>query len=165
MAGKKLNEQLECGVIVNTHGVKGEVKISPWCDSPEYLLHFNRLFIDGAAHVVLSSRVHKEMVIARLEGVDNVNDAMTLKNRVVSVAREDAPLPDGGYFLSDAIGIEVYDRDNGLVGTLTDFLELPAGRIFVVKGKTEHLIPDVPDFILNVDIAAGRMTVSLIDGM
>lgn len=165
MAGRKLSDFLECGEIVNTHGVRGEVKISPWCDTPGFLLKFKKLYIDGREMKVTSSRVQKEMLLVHFEGIDDINAAMLLKGRTVMIARSDASLPSGSYFLSDAIGIDVYDCRLGYIGKLVDFLELPANRVFVVKGETEHLIPDVPEFIREVDIDAGKMTVSLIDGM
>ena len=165
MTGKTLSEYLECGEIVNTHGVRGEVKISPWCDSPGFLLGFRRLFADGREYKLLSARIQKDMVIARLEGIDDINQAMLLKGKTVCIARADASLPDGSYFLSDAIGIDVYNADGSFIGKLTDFIELPGNRVFVVSGETEHLIPDVSEFIRNVDIEGGRMTVALIDGM
>ena len=165
MSGRILSENLECGEIVNTHGIKGEVKISPWCDSPEFLLGFKRLFVDGREYKLAAARVQKDMVIAHLGGIDDINQAMLFKGKTVSIARADASLPEGSYFISDAIGIDVYDSDGTFVGKLTDFMELPGNRVFVVTGETEHLIPDVPEFIRSVDIEGGRMTVALIDGM
>ena len=80
-------EFLEAGKIVNTHGVRGEVKIQPWADSAEFLRDFHTLYLDGAPVRVLRSRVHKNMLIAALEGVDTVDAAMVLKNKVLSIRR------------------------------------------------------------------------------
>ncbi|MBR5708107.1 MAG: 16S rRNA processing protein RimM [Oscillospiraceae bacterium] len=165
MAIRKLSEYLECGEIVNTHGIKGEVKISPWCDSPAFLSRFRRFFVDGREIKVVSTRVQGQMLFARLDGIDDINAAMTLKGKKLFIARDDAKLEDGAYFLSDIIGAEVRDEEIGVVGMLEDFLELPAGRVFVVRGETEHLIPDVPEFVRKVDVEAGVVTVKLIEGM
>ena len=165
MAGRKLSEYLECGEIVNTHGIKGEVKISPWCDSPAFLAGIGRYFVEGKEYKVLSTRIGGEMLFARLEGVDDINAAMLLKGKKLYIKRSDAPLEEGAYFLSDALGADVVDERLGPVGTLVDFLELPGGRVFVVRGEREHLIPDVPEFVKKVDIEAGVIRVAMIDGM
>ena len=86
---------LEAGKIVNTHGVRGEVRIQPWADDAAFLLGFRTFYIDGAPVHVAHSRVHKGMLVAKFADYDDVNAAMTLKNRVVSIARADVTLPDG----------------------------------------------------------------------
>ena len=98
---------LEAGKIVNTHGVRGEVRIQPWEDDAAFLLGFRTFYIDGAPVPVAHSRVHKGMLVVKFQGVDDVNAAMTLKNRVVSIARADVTLPDGQYFQQDLLGIAV----------------------------------------------------------
>lgn len=98
---------LEAGKIVNTHGVRGEVRIQPWADDAAFLLGFRTFYIDGAPVHVAHSRVHKGMLVAKFADYDDVNAAMTLKNRVVSIARADVTLPDGQYFQQDLIGIAV----------------------------------------------------------
>ena len=81
------NQFLEAGQIVNTHGIQGEVKIVPWCDSPEFLLQFGTLYLDGTPVRVRAARVHKGNVLAALEGVADVNAAMALKGKIVSIDR------------------------------------------------------------------------------
>ena len=156
---------LEAGRIVNTFGVKGEVKIMPWCDSAEFLLPFRTLYIDKAPRRVISSRVHKDMLIVLFEGVEDLNAAMALKNKTVSVRREDAKLPKGAFFLQDILGARVVDEDGAEVGVLADVFETPASNVYVVKGEREHLIPAVPEFIKKTDADAGLITVHLIEGM
>ncbi len=165
MSANNLSEYLECGEIVNTHGIKGEVKISPWCDSPAFLAGIGRYFVNGKEYKVISTRIQGEMLYARLEGINDINAAMVLKGKKLLIRRADAPLEEGAYFLSDALGAEVIDENLGRIGTLSDFLELPAGRVFVVRGEKEHLIPDVPEFVKKVDVEAGVITVAMIDGM
>ena len=157
---------IEAGRIVNTHGVQGEVKIEIWLDSPRFFKSFRRLVLpDGGERKILSAREHKGFVIARLEGVEDVNAAMTLKGRTVQIAREDAPLPRGAYFIQDILGASVVDETGNEIGRLTDVLERPASNIYVVQGETEHLIPAVPEFILSTDAEKGVITVHLIEGM
>ena len=157
---------IEAGRIINTHGVQGEVKIEVWLDSPQFFKSFRRLTIQGGDELrVLSARVHKDFVIARLEGVEDVNAAMALKNKTVSVRREDAKLPAGAFFLQDILGAQVVDEDGNAVGELVDVLETPASHVYVVRGETEHLIPAVPEFVKKTDAEAGVVTVHLIEGM
>ncbi|MDO4567176.1 MAG: ribosome maturation factor RimM [Oscillospiraceae bacterium] len=156
---------IPAGEIVNTHGVRGELRILPWTDSAEFLLGLKRLFIDGEPRRILSSRVHKGMLLAALEGVEDVNAAMRLKGREVFFDREDVSLPPGSFFLCDIIGARVVDEDGGELGELAEVIEGPANRVYVVRGETEHLIPAVPEFILSTDAENGLVTVRLIEGM
>ena len=145
---------LEAGKIVNTHGVRGEVRIQPWADDAAFLLGFRTFYIDGAPVHVAHSRVHKGMLVVKFQGVDDVNAAMTLKNRVVSIARADVTLPDGQYFQQDLLGIAVETDAGETIGTLREIL-----------GAREVLIPDRPEFVRSIDPDAGRMVVHLIEGM
>ena len=156
---------IEAGRIVNTHGVAGEVKIEVWLDSPQLLRRCGRVFLDGEEKKLLSGKVQKSFLIAKLEGVEDLNAAMALKGRVVEIAREDAPLPRGGYFIQDILGARVVDEAGKEIGVLTDVLERPASDVYVVRGETEHLIPAVPAFILHTDAEQGVITVRLIEGM
>ena len=156
---------LEAGEIVGTHGVRGEVKILPWTDSAEVLCGFKTLYINEKPYAVRSSFVHKGCVIAALEGIGDVNAAMALKGKTVCFARADAPLPEGSFFLADLMGARVVTEDGALVGELVDIIENPTQNVYVVRGETEHLIPAVPEFILNTDVDNGVVTVHLIEGM
>lgn len=156
---------IEAGKIANTHGVKGEVKIQVWLDSPQFLKTFKKIYIDGNAVKVISSRVHKDFLIAFLEGVNDVNEAMCLKNKTVYIDRKDAKLPRGAYFLQDIIGATVIDQNGNEVGKLADIMETPASQIYVVKGESEHLIPAVSEFVLKVDADKREIHVNLIEGM
>lgn len=156
---------IDAGKIVNTHGVRGEVRIEVWLDSPALLKRCGRVFLGGEEKKLLSAREHKGFLIAQLEGVSDVNAAQALKNRVVQIARADAKLPRGAYFLQDILGASVVDESGAEVGKLAEVIENPSQRVYVVRGETEHLIPAVPAFILNTDAEAGVITVRLIEGM
>ena len=156
---------IEAGEVVNTHGVRGEVKIIPWTDSAEFFAAIRTLYIDGRAVKVRAARVHKGTVLAALEGVEDVNAAMRLKGRRVFIDRADAKLPEGGYFIQDIIGAEVVTEDGESIGALAEVIDAPASMIYVVRGDREQLIPAVPEFILKTDADAGLITVRLIEGM
>lgn len=157
---------LETGKIVNTHGIHGEVKIVPWADSPEFLCQFKTIYIDGVPHQVRSAYVHKSNVIARLAGIDTIDDAIALKEKVISIARADVPLEPGQFFLTDLMGCQVRDADTGaILGEIVDILTPPANNVYVVRGRQEFMIPAVPEFILETNVDEGYLTVRLIEGM
>ena len=156
---------LEAGKIINTFGVRGEVKLDPWCDSAEFLKPLKTLDIDGAPRAVASSRVHKGMLIVRFADVEDVNGAMLLKNKIVYFARSDVHLPKGRHFVADLLGAAVVDEQGTEIGKLTEVLDIPAGQVYVVQGETEHTIPAVPEFILDIDADGKVIRVHLIEGM
>lgn len=156
---------LEAGKIINTFGVRGEVKLDPWCDSAEFLKPLKTLYIDGARRAVASSRVHKGMLIVRFADVEDVNGAMLLKNKIVYFARSDVRLPKGRHFVADLLGAAVVDEQGTEIGKLTEVLDMPAGQVYVVQGETEHTIPAVPEFILDIDADEKTIRVHLIEGM
>ena len=159
------NQLLECGKIVNTHGIRGEVKIQPWADSPEVLCALPALYIDGVPVALRSARVHKGNVIALLEGVSDVDQAMLLKNKVVWLNRDDLRLPEGTFFLADLIGLRVVDEEGQELGILNEVLSPSRQQVYVVKGDRELMTPAVPQFILETNVAGGYIKVRLIEGM
>ncbi len=160
-----MKEFLDCGEIVNTHGIHGEVRIVPWADSPDFICRFSTLYVDGSMRSVRSSRVHKGSVIAALEGVNTVEQAMALKGKTVQIRREDAKLPDGTFFLADIIGLDVVDEAGNKLGILREVLSPSHQQVYVVAGEREIMIPAVPEFVLETNIQGGYLKVRLIEGM
>ncbi len=160
-----MNEFLDCGQIVNTHGVHGEMRVVPWADSPEFLCRFSTLYLDGKPVRVTACRVHKGSVIARFQGVDTVEQAMALKGKPLQIRRADARLPEGSFFLADIIGLDVVDENSRKLGTLKEILSPSSQQVYVVQGEREIMIPAVPEFILETNIKAGYLKVRLIEGM
>jgi len=157
---------LEAGKIVNTHGIRGEVKILPWADSPDFLCGFECLYIDEHPYVLEGARIHKGSVLAKLEGIDEINAAMSLKNKVVSIDRDKVVLPQGRHFLADLIGLEVRDSATGAaIGTLSEVLTLPSHLVYVVKGTRTYMIPAVDEFLIETNVDEGFISVRLIEGM
>jgi len=159
---------LEAGQIVNTHGIKGEVKIVPWCDTPEFLCEFDVLYLDGKPIEVENARPHKTNVIAKLVGVNDVDAAMALKNKILCIDRDEVALPEGRHFIADLIGLEVRDADNdgAVLGMIDDVLTPPASEVYVVKGGSkEYMIPAVDEFLIETNVEEGYILVHLIEGM
>lgn len=160
-----MKEYLEAGRIVNTHGIKGEVKIQCWTNSPEFLRNFSHIFIDDKPVKILSAKVHKNHLITELEAIDNIDAAIRLKNKMIYIKRDQVKLEPGEFFIQDLIGLSVIGEDGTELGTLKDVLSMPAQRIFVVQGDQERLIPDVPEFILEKNLEEGYIRAALIEGM
>lgn len=156
---------LEAGKIVSTHGVHGEVKLLPWADSPEFLLPFRTFWGRGNhPYEVEHSRVHGTCVLLKLKGIDTVEQAMLLRNEILSIRRDDKHLPTDVVFIADLIGLPVF-ADGKQIGTIKEVLTLPSSDVYVVRGEHEYMIPAVPAFVPTVDPSKGRIDVTLIEGM
>ena len=161
---------LECAIIINTHGVRGEVKLESLCDSPKVLAGLRRVFIrDGSTYreiKVLHASVFKAFVIAALEGVNDMDEAMKLKTTTLYAAREDFDLGEGDYFIADLIGLDVIDNISGVVyGKVSDVINRGASDIYVVKTPMgERMMPSVAEFVKKVDIDRG-IFVEVIPGL
>ena len=157
---------LEAGKIINTHGVRGEVRVQPWADSPDFLLGFEFFYIDGAPVKVLSARTHKSYVIAALEGISDIDGAIRMKNKTICIDRDDVQLEGGRHFVADLVGLRAVDALTGAeLGAVVEVLSLPANSVYVIRGAREILVPAVPDFVDEVDIVGGFIKLRLIEGM
>ena len=158
------NQYLEAGEIVGTHGIRGEVKIMPWCDGPDFLKAFHTFYIEGTPYKVEAARVHKNMLLCKLQGVDDVSIAQTFKNKVVKIDRDSAPVAKGRVFIADLIGLPVY-AEGEEIGTLKDVYSGPANDVYIVKGKREYMIPAVSEFLEDVNPDEGYIKVKLLEGL
>ena len=128
---------LETGKIVGTHGVRGEVRVDPWSDSPEFVKRLKHLYFDeGKVPVSLeSSRVHKNQVLLKLKGVDTVEQADALRGKVLWLDREEVQLPEGTVFQQDLIGLRAVDGSTGTeYGTLEEVLPTGANDVYLIRG-------------------------------
>ena len=155
---------LPTGQIVNTHGLKGYVKIQPWADDPADLLDFDRFFIDGREYEVEQASLQKSMVLLKLAGVDTIDEAAKLRNKELLIAREYVELEEGVVFIADLIGLTVL-ADGVEIGKITEVLTPPGNDVYVVKGEREYLIPAVKEFVEELNPEAGFVRVHLIEGM
>ncbi len=153
---------LEAGQIVTTHGIRGEVKILPWADSAEFLLDFKRVRIAGKDYIVESCRVQKTCNLLKLKGVDTVEDAQKLREKTVEVYRADAPADL--IFAAELIGVRVFADGNEL-GQITEVLDYPGNKVYVVEGEYTYMIPAVKEFVMSIDLDSERMQVRIIEGM
>lgn len=167
-----LKEFLEIGQIVGTHGVRGEMRVNPWTDSPEFVRQFKTLYFDAKGEKsikVISSRPHGNVVLIKLDGIDTVEDASAMRNKVLFMRRADAKLDEGTYFISELVGCEVFDSDDETIcyGTITAVSETGANDVWHItdKDKKEFLIPAIPSVVINTDIVANKVIIKPLKGI
>ena len=153
---------IEAGEIVTTHGVRGEVKVLPWLDSPEDLCDFDRCRIDGKEFDIEQCRVQKTCNLVKLSGIDTMEAAQAMRGKKIELYRED--IDDEVIFAAELIGMNVF-ADGEQIGKIKEVLDYPGNCVYVVKGEHEYMIPAVKAFILNTDMEKNEMQVRLIEGM
>lgn len=153
-----IKKYLETGQIVGTHGVKGEMRLNPWCDSPEFLKGIKTFYLDNEGNdsvTVQSVRPHGNIVLIKLYGIDNIEDAQKMRNKIIYFDRADKPLSAGQNYIEDLIGCRVIDADNEKLcyGIITDVITGTANDVWAVKqGKEkETLIPAIKDVVIKTD--------------
>ena len=164
------SQYLECGKIINTHGVRGGLKLESWCDTPNDLASLKKVFLQNGAeyklYKVKKASVFKQFVLFELDGINDIDAAMTLRGKVVYADRNDISIDEDAFFIADIIGLDVIDLESGeKIGTLSDVLNLGASDLYEIDTKNgKKLIPAVPEFIKEIDLEKG-IFVSLIEGM
>ena len=158
-------EIIEVGQIVNTHGIRGEVKLNPWTDDLYDLTELD-VFYDKDKNPlkVESSKVHKNVVIIKFSGINTMNDAEKMKGKTLYT--EKTPLPEGRYYIKDLIGLNAYENDVHL-GELTDVFNTGANDIYEIKtpdGKRIYL-PVIDGVIGDVDLENKTIAVTIPDGL
>ncbi len=152
-----MTDYVECGRITASHGVRGAVKVECWCDSPEVLASFDRVYLHDVrgyvAHPVLSRFIKGNFVVMTLDCVPDRETAETLKGEVLYAHRDQIPVEEGAMLLCDMIGLPVTDADTGRIyGTLKRIDESPASDLYVIDTPAgEVLLPAVPAFIKEVN--------------
>lgn len=162
---------LEVGQIVGTHGIAGEMRVQPWCDSPDFLTKFKTLYTDKNgenAVKVKASRVHKNIVLIKFPDITTIEQAERMRGKVLYISRKDADIADGEWFIQELIGCTVFDADTGKdYGVLSDVSKTGANDVWHIKkdGK-EYLLPAINDIIANVDVANEKVEIhSIIKGI
>ncbi len=169
---------LECAKIVNTHGVRGALRAECLCDSVDVFSNLETVYIKNGSkyepHKLINAAEHKNVMLISIEGIDNLDAAISLKGTILYADRDDFDLDEGDYFIADLIGLPVYNADTGeKYGTLEDVSNSGASDIYTVKrvpdidsdGKNdEFMIPAVPEFIIRIDTDEG-IFIRPIEGM
>ncbi len=163
-------QYLEIGEVVSTHGIAGELRVQPWCDSPAVFCALKKLYGDAAGKEVLKvkSRPHKNVVLVKVEGVNDATTAALWRGKILYADRDSLPLPKGRYFICDLIGLEVKDVDTGEVyGTVTDVTNNGAGDIYHMQHPDGHLtlIPAIKDIVIAVQTEGEGILIRPMEGL
>lgn len=159
------------GVIANTHGIRGEVKVFPTTDDVKRFDYLKEAYIDAGKEKikveVSNVRYFKNLVIVKFKSIDNINDIERYKGKDLLVTRENAlPLEEGEYYLADIIGANVYTEDGILFGSLEDVIETGANLVYSVQheGK-EVLLPVIDDCVKEVNVEEKKVIVHIMKGL
>ena len=162
---------IEGGKIVGTHGVRGGVRVQPWCDTPDFLCTFKTLYLKQNESFnpikVKSSKPHGNVVIMELDGIDTMEKAEALRNKVVFIERSALKLEKGQYLICDLIGADVFDADtNELLGSVSDVSKTGANDVWhVKKDDKEYLIPVIDDVVIDVNIDENKVVIRPLKGI
>ena len=165
-----LQKFLEVGQVVGTHGIAGEMRVQPWCDSPDFLTKFKTLYLDknGEKSVkVKSARVHKNVVLLKLPDVTSIEQAEKMRSKVLFIKREDAKLSKDNWFVQELLDCEVFDADSGeKLGILCDVSKTGANDVWHIKNNgREYLVPSIKDVVVSVDVEIGKIEIRPIKGI
>lgn len=160
---------MEIGEVVAVHGIKGEIKIYPWTDLPTDLNHVKQLFSQGGREKYeVKAHDHGRMILCKISGVDNPEQARLFVGKTLFANRNDLPQKKGHFYLADIVGLSVIHADSGeVIGTVSKVEQMPANDIYYVllpNGET-RLIPAVKEFVTEINIDAGYIKLRPIAGM
>ena len=153
---------LEGGKVLGPHGVRGVLKIEVWCDSPKVLVKQKRIFLadkEGGYEErrVASASAAGQLVLMSIEGIEDRDVAVAMKNTVIYLHRDDIPVAKGQMLLADMIGLPVIDANNGTVyGEITEVVDVPRGLLYTIKTPTGDVYyPSGKEFIKDIDEEKG----------
>lgn len=161
-------ELIETGKIVNTHGVRGELKVVPWADDPEVFLNFETVTVDKTPYTVRSVRFQGQNVLLKLEGINDMTAAEGLKNKVIYADRADFDLPEGTYFIADLMGLTVVEDETGKeLGKITEVFSTGSNDVYEITfpdGKKQY-IPAIKECVRATDLSAKIMRIHVMEGL
>jgi len=165
-----VKDYIETGKIVGTHGIKGEVKVEPWSDSPQFLCEFNKFYItdDGKEYIdITGARVHGNIVLIKAKDIDSIKAAEALRGKTIYIKRTDINLEDGRYFVQDLIGCQVLDiSTNENYGKIVEVSQTGANDVWHIKrDDKEYLIPVIPDVVIDVNLENSVIKIKPLKGI
>ena len=159
---------IKIGEVVNVVGLRGEIKIYPYCESNQRFETLSKLYLNDRLVNIQQVRYKDNLVILKLQGIDDRTAAEACKGKEVFMDEADLEaLPQGTYYIKDILGFQVEDKTRGVVGILKDVLDHGAQNLFVIKKENggELLVPAVEEFFTGVDFERKTVLVDLIEGM
>lgn len=159
---------LEVGKIVNTHGLRGEVKVVSWTDTPDVFEDLEYVYCGEQKLTVQNVKYQKNNLIVKFKEIPSIDDAEKYKNKVLTAERSMlGELPDGVYYIADLIGLDVYDDEGNHVGVLADVFNTGSNDIYEVKrdGKKPLLLPVIDEVVLDISLDDKKITVHIMEGL
>lgn len=151
---------ISIGQVVNTHGVRGEIKVLPLTDDPKRFNKIDEVVIGGKTYKIEGRKYQKDRVILKLEGINSIEEIAKIRNKYVEVERKDAvKLPKDTYFVTDILKCKVVDTEGFEYGKVADVIETPNNAVYWVKGNKEILVPVLRDIVLDINIEECLITI------
>lgn len=164
-----LKKYLEAGKIVGTHGIRGEVRVDTWCDSPAFFSKLKKVYLkNGETELLVKSRPHKNIAIMKISGIDTIEAAEKYLGKVVYMDREDAQLPEDTYFIADLIGLDALDAESGSVyGKISDVFKTGANDVYEITGENEkkYLVPVIDEVVKEINPSEGFVKIFPMKGI
>ncbi len=160
--------KISVGKVVNTRGLRGEVKIYPYIDELESFNEFSYLMVNDIKYVIKTVKFFKNMVFITFDGIDSIEKAEKLKNFDAEIFEEDLPvLEDGEFYIKDILGMDVTSDDGEYLGTIKDVFRTGSNDVYEIsrENKKNMYLPAIKDVILSIDTKENKMTVHIIDGL
>ena len=149
-----MREFLAVGQIINTHGIKGEVKVYPLTDDAKRFRKLETVYIDGIERKISWCKIQPDKIILKIEGIETPEEAYKYKDKYIEIKRENAvKLENDRYFVADIIGSRVIDENNKELGNVFDVIVTGSNDVYWVKGKEEVLVPALKSVIIKMDMA------------
>ena len=152
---------IKIGQIVNTVGLKGEIKIYSFSENLQRFQDLKEIFVEDKLFIIEKSRVQKNTVVLKLENIDSTEVAEGYRNKFVYILEETLEeLPEDAYYIKDLLGLEVYEKNGEKLGSVSDIIKGPGQDLYEIKGEDKtFLLPGVKEFILDIDLAKKRIIV------
>lgn len=167
-----MEDFFKVGIIANTHGLRGEVKVFPTTDDPKRFLDLEEILLDTGtgrkALAIESVRFVKNMALLKFKGLDSIDDVQRYRQKALYVTREQAvPLGEDEYFIADLIGSSAVSDEGEELGNIADVIQTAANDVYVIRkaGVPELLVPAIKECVRQVDIEAGRVILHLLPGL
>lgn len=159
-----MREFLAVGQIINTHGIKGEVKVYPLTDDVKRFRKLDTIYIDGIERKISWCKLQPDKIILKIEGIETPEEAYKYKDKYLEIKRENAvKLENDRYFVADIIGSRVIDENNKELGNVFDVIVTGSNDVYWVKGKEELLVPALKSVVIKMDMENKLITIKSVE--
>lgn len=159
-----MEQFLTIGQIINTHGLKGELKIFPLTDDLRRFRKLKSVYIDGNIMQIVWCKLQTDKVILKIENIDTIEEAMKYRSKYLQVTREEAiPLKEGSFFITDLIGCNVFDETGNSLGIISDIIQTGSNDVYWIKQPKELLIPALKEIVTGIDVKNKKIIIKPVE--